>query len=75
MTSLIACLVVYEEAIITLKKVPTREYIAPNTINLFPHSTNVSAFHTACSVLGAWDLKMKDTAFVLKQSPRRKTGE
>lgn len=35
----------------------------------------LSTFHTAYSILGAWDLKMKDTAFVLKQSPRRKPDE
>ena len=35
----------------------------------------LSSFHTAYSILGDWDLKMKDAAFVLNHSPRRKPDE
>ena len=35
----------------------------------------MSVYHPVCSFLGAWDIKMKDTASILKQSPKRKTHE
>lgn len=59
MPSVITSLVVYDQVIIYWYKFPYNRTYLQNLINLFTHSTNMSAFHRSCSILGAWDIKVK----------------